>query len=112
MESSMYRIDVVTHFNCKDSEFIARPSALGNPYPIGPDASRDIVCDHYEDWFHERVELNDPLVMHELKRLHRVGKDKGVLKLGCYCAPRRCHGDTIKHFLERNYDLMEMLISC
>ena len=35
----------------------------------------------------------------ELFRLVRLAK-KGDLYLGCYCAPRACHGDVIKAEIE------------
>lgn len=107
MDLGMYHVEVVRQHSCKNSEYVGRPSALGNPYPIGPNANRNKVCDDYEDWFHTQVETNDRLVQHELMRLHRIGKINGVVRLGCFCAPARCHGDTIAAFLMRNYDLLE-----
>lgn len=103
----MYKIYVVNVRSVQECEVVHRPSALGNPWPIGPNANRNLVCDHYEEWFHERIEFNDKIVIHEVKRLHRIGKDKGIIRLGCFCKPMRCHGDTIAHFLEHNYDLLE-----
>lgn len=75
-------------------------SPLGNPFIIGRDGDRDEVCDLYEAWFQAKVEVKDPAVMQELRRLYRIAKD-GDLTLGCFCAPQRCHGETIKRFLEQ-----------
>lgn len=103
----MYNVVVVNVRNTKEYETVHRPSPLGNPYPIGPNANRDKVCDDYEIWFKTQIEINDPLVCHELMRLHRVGKINGVVRLGCFCSPARCHGDTIADFMMNNYDLLE-----
>jgi len=61
--------------------YIGRGSKWGNPYTIGRDGNRDEVCDKYEEWFPTQPHLVNAL--HEL-----VGKT-----LGCFCKPKRCHGD-------------------
>lgn len=79
-------------------EYIGRPSPLGNPFYMTNEAMRDKVCDQYQEWFDRKVEANDPKVMAELNRLLELGK-QGPVKLICFCAPKRCHGDTIARFL-------------
>jgi hypothetical protein len=81
-----------------DAQYIGRGSPLGNPFRMNDERDRDRVCDQYQVWFNDKVAANDPVVMNELRRLYRLAA-KGDLKLGCFCAPRRCHGDTIKRFL-------------
>jgi hypothetical protein len=88
----------------KGAEYIGRPSPLGNPYYMANESQRDRVCDQYEAWFKQRLRVEDPVVMHELARLHATATRTGHLVLGCYCAPKRCHGDTIKRWLD-NYSL-------
>lgn len=70
-----------------DAVYIGRPTMWGNPYVMlvgkGP-RHRDLVCDQYEEY----VARNPELVEQIKKKLK--GKD-----LVCFCAPRRCHGDTI-----------------
>ncbi|OJY94393.1 MAG: hypothetical protein BGP25_05225 [Lysobacterales bacterium 63-13] len=78
---------------------IARPSYLGNPFIIGVHGGRDSVCDQYEQWFEDQLRAGDVLLLGTLKRLLLLSQ-KQDLVLGCYCAPRRCHGETIKRFLE------------
>lgn len=107
MNLGMYHVEVVRQHSWKNTEYIGRPSPLGNPYPIGPNADRNKVCDDYEEWFKTQIAINNPLVCHELMRLHRIGKINGVVRLGCFCAPARCHGDTIAEFMMNNYDLLE-----
>lgn len=59
--------------------YIGRGSPYGNPFKIGPDGSRDEVCDRFEK------EILPTLDLTNLK-----GKD-----LVCFCSPKRCHGDAI-----------------
>ena len=63
--------------------YIGRPSKRGNPFVIGRDGTRDDVIARYEVWLLEQPELVDALP--EL-----TGKT-----LGCWCAPRACHGDVL-----------------
>ena len=81
---------------------VGRPTPLGNPFPMRKESDRDKVCEQYEEWFNEKLSQQDPTVLNELRRLFVIGRSQGYLKLGCYCAPRRCHADTIAKFL-KNY---------
>jgi hypothetical protein len=63
--------------------YIGRPSKWGNPYRIGPDGSRREVLKKYGEWI-----LTQPDLITALPEL--VGK-----RLGCWCAPKRCHGHTL-----------------
>lgn len=79
--------------------YCGRGSVFGNPYPISDNASRDEVCDKYEEYF--KVEANKPNSalrngMLELLRLHTSGVN---INLQCYCAGKRCHCETIKRSL-------------
>ena len=64
--------------------YIGRGSPWGNPFVIGKDGNRDMVCDAYEKEILPKLDLK-PL----------VGKN-----LVCFCAPLRCHGDSILRRLE------------
>lgn len=90
---------VVARRSAPRAQYIGRPSPLGNPYVMRGENDRDRVCDAYAAWFAARVQARDPRVLEELKRLYKIARE-GDLVLGCYCAPRRCHGDTIKAFLD------------
>jgi hypothetical protein len=78
--------------HCKREKFdvyIGRPSKWGNPFVIGPgidkeaEAHRAAVIAKYEAWLREQPHLMAAL--HELR-----GK-----VLGCWCAPKSCHGDVL-----------------
>lgn len=67
----------------KHDVYIGRPSKWGNPFPLKKEADRAAVLERYEAWILTRPELLADL--HELR-----GK-----VLGCWCAPRACHGDVL-----------------
>lgn len=77
--------------------YIGRGSPLGNPFVMHNESQRDYVCDEYEKWFHQRFSTDDAMVL-MIADLLDIARD-GDLVLGCFCAPKRCHGDTIKRFL-------------
>ena len=66
--------------------FCGRGSHWGNPYRIGPDGSRDDVCDNSEKHVLPHLDVT-PL----------QGKD-----LVCFCAPKRCHCDALLHAANAN----------
>lgn len=70
--------------------FIGRPSKWGNPFSHNENtsaefkvANREEAIEKHKEWIKSQPELMDSL--HELK-----GKT-----LGCYCKPKKCHGDTL-----------------
>jgi len=69
--------------------YVGRPSAWGNPATMYQESQRDEVCDAFETYARARLRREphwlDPL----------IGKD-----LICYCAPKRCHGDTLLRLAE------------
>lgn len=71
--------------------YIGRPLKWGNPFIIGPDGTREEVIRKYEDWIRGKPELMASL--HELK-----GKI-----LGCWCRPKRCHGDILIKLIQERY---------
>jgi len=80
---------MTTVVHCKRSKFdvyIGRPSKWGNPFPLAKGASaldRAAAVDAYEKWLCAQPQLMASL--HELR-----GK-----VLGCWCAPKACHGDVL-----------------
>ena len=64
--------------------YIGRPSRFGNPYLIGRDGTRDEVIEKFRVHVIER-----PLLVKTIRRELR-GK-----VLGCWCAPKPCHGDVL-----------------
>lgn len=81
--------------------YCGRGTALGNPYVLGKDGNRDEVCDKYESAFKkmtEQAHYASPFAI-QLAKIEAEAR-KGDVRLGCYCAPQRCHCETIKHYIE------------
>ena len=80
-------------------EYVGRPTALGNPFVARNESERDHVCDQYERWLRKKIAEKDPAVCAALNALYKKAK-AGPITLVCWCAPRRCHADSIKRVLE------------
>lgn len=75
----------VVHCKHEDYEvYIGRPSKWGNPYTIGKDGSREEVIERYKAYIE-----GSPRLLEDCRRELR-GK-----VLGCWCAPKACHGDIL-----------------
>jgi hypothetical protein len=72
--------------------YIGRGSPFGNPYKHG---YRNENCDNYEIYFRSRIKNNSHFKSLVLKLQGKT--------LGCFCKPKRCHGDTIVKYLEEQY---------
>lgn len=75
-----------TVVNLADSDYdvyIGRPSKWMNPYIIGQDGTRSEVIQKFEEYIRTQ-----PQLLSQLEELR--GK-----RLGCYCAPKACHGDIL-----------------
>ena len=68
-----------------------RFSDFGNPFEMDKDGDRDEVCDNYEQHYLPFK----PSIHKQLVKL------KGKA-LGCWCAPLRCHCDTLKELINAN----------
>jgi hypothetical protein len=80
---------------------VDRQSPLGNPFPMKTEAQRDMVCDQYDEWFRKMViGKQNPAAVKEMCRLISILKEHGKIRLFCWCAPKRCHAETIKRWLE------------
>lgn len=78
---------------------VDRASVLGNPFYMCIEAQRDAVCDAYAEYFEQQLQSNKAFV-NELQRLIKLYKHFGKLELFCWCAPKRCHAETIKQYVE------------
>jgi len=83
--------------------YCGRGSALGNPYHMIGEVMRDKVCDDYEKWFAVNlIDKTHDRFHQQLTEIITLAK-QGDVNLECYCAPKRCHCETIKNHVERNY---------
>ena len=109
------KVTVVNKFKVSNNIYCGRGTPLGNPFPIGPSQNRDQVCDNYENWFYQHidepnflnyigdydVQLNPQMSM--LRNIYHKALE-GDINLGCFCAPKRCHCETIKTFIENKLE--------
>lgn len=102
--------------HCKrepDSEYIGRPSPLGNPFPLKNGEEKGSTLPKYKEHLFTELDKGNQEIIGELKRLKQIAL-QGELKLGCWCAPSPCHGDIIKELLEHeiikpNYTKLKIL---
>ncbi len=75
----------------------AERGLYGNPWLLGPDGTRDEICDRYEAWLREGRGFGHPEATEA--RRQAILKSLPALKgkvLGCWCGPAlRCHGDLL-----------------
>lgn len=79
---------------------VDRASPVGNPFYMRDESERDTVCEKYETYFYEQLEKNNVKFIEYLQMMLRALKQYGKLNLYCWCAPKRCHAETIKRWLE------------
>jgi len=92
-------ITVVHKYVEPDHVYCGRGSVLGNPFKMYSEIQRDEVCEQYRKYFYEKVVSDDPVILAELNRILNIARVLPV-RLGCFCAPKRCHCDTIKEYLD------------
>lgn len=104
-QSQQIMIQVLNkHFYEGDGYYIGRPSPLGNPFSHHSKStavrvrSREEALEKYEAWLEEQEEGS--VVLKELRKLVAQYKEKGYLKLICWCAPASCHGHIIARKIE------------
>ena len=79
--------------------YIGRGTIWGNSWEIGPDGTRDEVCDKFEEAVKEVYE-NNSVDKQALAALH--GKP-----MVCSCYPKRCHGETLIKYAAKAHAELE-----
>jgi hypothetical protein len=81
--------------------YIGRPTVLSNPFSHRPEnpgtilvPDRETAIEMYRVYLVDKINLCDPPVTQELLRLADIAFQTD-LELGCFCAPKACHGDVI-----------------
>jgi len=97
-------IFIVNKYKEPNNIYCGRGSALGNPFPMRNESQRDEVCDKYEVWFYEQLKAKSPQMLRQLRIIYKEAR-KGDVNLGCFCAPKRCHCETIKRFIEHHLEM-------
>ena len=76
-------------------------SPLANKFRMESEKDRDKVCDQYDKWLEGQLlsgHRNKSVVV-EILRLQKIYKRYGILRLFCWCAPLRCHGETVAKYI-------------
>ena len=81
---------------------------LGNPYYLHRENERDMICDLYDMRFEKKIK-GDIEFISELERIVKLVLDGHNVVLGCWCVPKRCHGEIILEYVkqrikEENYE--------
>ncbi len=80
---------------------VDRKSILGNPFVLNRINKRDYVCDKYQKYFDIYIQIKpNSTFVSTLQELLSTYQQYNKLRLFCWCAPLRCHGETIKKWLE------------
>ena len=78
--------------HCKQARYdiyIGRPTKWGNPFVLTNERDRDAIVDQYRKWLRTKPEL-----------VAAARKELNGKILGCWCAPRSCHGDILARVAE------------
>ena len=100
------QIFIVNIYHEKADVYCGRGSALGNPFKMEDksDEQRNIVCEQYKTYFNQKVLVQrDQSMLRQLSKIYKFIQTNGDVKLGCFCAPKRCHCETIKQYIEETY---------
>ncbi len=93
-------ITVVNKYKEPNHIYCGRGSALGNPFAMKDETQRNEVCDKYEEYFKQKVLIEkDKNMLAQLETIKEKAK-LGDVNLGCFCAPKRCHCETIKAYID------------
>jgi len=103
----MFPITPVNKYKVPNHIYCGRGSALGNPFSHSKGTkalfivkTRDEACDKYAEYFHNEVVIKkNPVMLKELREIYSLSLQMPV-NLGCFCAPQRCHTETIRDFIQ------------
>lgn len=83
--------------------YCGRGSALGNPWPIQGEDTRDVVCDRFHEalfnGYRDRT-LGEARVTQLVEIMELAQTPEGVA-LECFCVPQRCHCESTKQLVEQ-----------
>jgi len=87
--------------------YCGRGSALGNPFKMVDANDRERVCNNYDSWLPAMLISTDDA--HRIQRARMEAQLANIMQatvdddvhLQCFCAPLRCHCETIKRVVER-----------
>lgn len=78
---------------------VDRETPVGNPYHMRDESQRDLACDRYQEWFEIQMEQDNEFSRY-INNILKIAREHNIA-LACWCAPKRCHAETIKKYLEQ-----------
>ena len=78
---------------------VDRTTPLGNPMYMGWSCTRDEACDFHAEFLPEMIEKKREDICKEMNRIYELYMEYNKLRLFCWCAPKRCHAETIKKII-------------
>ena len=98
----MYEIDIMNLRHEQPSKpydrKVDRSSPLGNPFRLMSEYDRETICNQYRQWLEDQLKDNVD-VQNAMDELYETLYIYGKLRLFCWCAPKRCHAETIRSAL-------------
>ena len=79
---------------------VHRPYLLGNPIVMKSESDRQEVIDKFRALLTREMTRPESPMRQEIMRLRRHHNNGANLELICFCAPKACHAEVIKEFIE------------
>jgi hypothetical protein len=95
----MNNITIVNLRKTRNCTRVDRATVLGNPFVMSSTMSRDAVCDAYITHLNSEYRHTGSAIHGEINRLVTRYSNGEQLMLGCWCAPERCHAETIRDLI-------------
>ena len=100
----MNNIVIVNLRKTRNCTRVDRATVLGNPFVMSATQSRDQVCDLYITHLGESYRNIGSPIHNAINALVTRYDNGEKLVLGCWCAPERCHAESIRDLI---YSLCE-----
>lgn len=95
----MNNIAIVNLRKTRNCTRVDRATVLGNPFVMSATQSRDQVCELYITHLNWQYRNLDSPVHHAINALvTRYDAGENIV-LGCWCAPERCHAESIRDLI-------------
>ena len=75
-------------------------SDLGNPYYSSDEKRRDEMCEKYKVWLWGKIKNKTGVEWNAIRSLAILDAMDEAIKLGCWCAPKRCHTESIRNAIK------------
>lgn len=100
----MGKVTVVNKYEEPNHIYCGRGSVFGNPYHMYHESQRDSVCESFNEMFNDiMLSKPDNSLAIGVRKLVLMARTQDV-NLGCFCAPKRCHCDTIKAYIDKQLE--------